>query len=498
MLAVVPLAAQRSPLETVKGLKTAEGLETTLFAAEPVVANPTNLDIDEKGRIWYLESVNYRRKLKKLPDLRKAGDRIVILEDTNGDGKADRKKTFYESPELRTPLGIAILGNRVVISQSPNLIVLTRDAQDRVTGSEVLLAGWGGVEHDHGLHAVTVGPDGRYYFAVGDLGFDVTDRSGRRLVNSRQGPYYAGTTLRMNPDGTGLTVVGHNFRNPYEPAVDSFGGIWQSDNDDDGNAWTRFNFVLPGGNYGYWGPGGRNWREDRGTHFHQENPGVVPNVARLGAGSPCGLVVYEGRLLPEKYRGQPIHAEAGKKQINTYFIEAREAGYRLRAESTVAAADPWFRPTDVAVAPDGAVYFADWYDPVVGGHNIGDPHRGRIYRLAPAGYQPRPVKLDLESGLLAALASPNQATRYLAWEKLKGMGEAAVPLLRRAWEQKDDPVLRQELRRPQFRWRPEACKCSGIVQTRSWWRFASPDSGALETVPGADSVNRWRLGRMET
>lgn len=444
LLGVLPLAAQMSAPQTVKGMKTADGLETTLFAAEPLVANPTNLDIDEKGRIWYLESVNYRRKLKKLPDVRKTGDRIVILEDTNGDGKADRKKIFYESPDLRTPLGIAILGNRVVISQSPDLLVLTRDDQDRVVNKEVLLTGWGGVEHDHGLHAVTFGPDGRYYFAAGDLGFDVTDKSGHRFVSSKQGPYYAGVALRVNPDGTGLTVVGHNFRNPYELALDSFGGIWQSDNDDDGNAWTRFNFVLPGGNYGYWGPGGRSWREDRGTHFHQENPGVVPNVARLGAGSPCGLTVYEGRLLPGKYRGQPIHAEAGKKTINTYFIEAQGAGYRLTAESTVTGTDPWFRPTDVAVAPDGAVYFADWYDPVVGGHNIGDTARGRIYRLAPVGHKPEAVKLDLESpdGLLTALASPNQATRYLAWTKLKAMGEQAAPLLRRAWEQKDDPILR--------------------------------------------------------
>lgn len=444
MLGVLPLAGQMSAPQTVKGMKTADGLETTLFAAEPLVANPTNLDIDERGRIWYLESVNYRRKLKKLPDLRKTGDRIVILEDTNGDGKADRKKIFYESPDLRTPLGIAVLGNRVVISQSPDLIVLTRDDQDRVVHKEVLLTGWGGVEHDHGLHAVTFGPDGRYYFAAGDLGFDVTDKSGQRLVSSKQGPYYAGVALRVNPDGTGLTVVGHNFRNPYELALDSFGGIWQSDNDDDGNAWTRFNFVLPGGNYGYWGPGGRSWREDRGTHFHQENPGVVPNVARLGAGSPCGLTLYEGKLLPEKYRGQPIHAEAGKKTINTYFVEAQGAGYRLTAESTVAGNDPWFRPTDVAVAPDGAVYFADWYDPVVGGHNIGDTARGRIYRLAPVGYKPQAVKLDLESpdGLLAALASPNQATRHLAWTKLKEMGDEAAPLLRRAWEQKDDPILR--------------------------------------------------------
>ena len=103
--------------------------------------------------------------------------------------------------------------------------------------------------------------------------------------------------------------------------------MWQSDNDDDGNAWTRFNYVLPFGNFGYWGPGGKGWREDRGAHFHQENPGVVPNVARLGAGSPTGLFIYEGNLLPPQYRGQPIHTEAGKRVVNSYTIESAGAKY---------------------------------------------------------------------------------------------------------------------------------------------------------------------------
>ena len=81
-------------------------------------------------------------------------------------------------------------------------------------------------------------------------------------------------------------MLGQNFRNPYELALDSFGNIWQTDNDDDGNAWVRVNYVMQGGNFGYWGPGGRKWQEDKGSHFHSENPGVVPNIQRTGAGSP--------------------------------------------------------------------------------------------------------------------------------------------------------------------------------------------------------------------
>ncbi len=438
-----PAFCQTSAPLTVKGLKAVDGLEVTLWAAEPNVVNPTNIDIDERGRIWYLEAVNYRRQLKSQPDLRREGDRIVILEDTNGDGVADSKKIFHQDPALRSPLGIAVLGNKVFVSQSPDLVVYTKDDNDKVISREVLLTGWSGVDHDHGLHAVSFGHDGRYYFNSGDQGFDVTDKAGKRFTSSRKGQYYAGTALRMNGDGTGFTVLGHNFRNPYELAMDSFGSIWQSDNDDDGNAWTRFNYVMEGGNYGYWGPGGRSWREDRGTHFHQELPGVVPNIARLGAGSPCGLLIYEGKLLPAKYRHMPIHAEAGKREIRTYMLEPNGAGYSLTPETTVGSADAWFRPSDVAVGPDGAVYIADWYDPAVGGHNMGDSARGRIYRLAPKGYKATRVAVNLNTpeGLMHALANPAQSVRYLAYTRLREAGNDALPLLEKAWRG-DDPVVR--------------------------------------------------------
>jgi len=460
------LAAQQPAPRTVKGLATASGLEVTLWASEPALTNPTNIAIDERGRVWVLEAVNYRRLLRGQPDIRPTGDRIVILEDTDGDGRADATKVFDHSPELRSPLGIAVLGDKVIVSQAPDIIVYTKDAADRIVKKDVLLTGFKGVDHDHGVHAIVFGPDGRYYFNTGNAGFDVTDRSGKRFQSANAegdngpreygpGRYFEGAAMVMNPDGTGLRVIAHNFRNPYELAIDSFGDIWQTDNDDDGNAWTRANYVMEGGNYGFRGPHGRSWREDFSSHFHNELPGVVPNIIRLGPGSPCGLILYEGTLLPERYRGHLLHAEAGRRLIAAYPLAPDGAGFSTRIDDVVyGGPDTWFRPSDVAVAPDGAVFIADWYDPAVGGHNMGDAagDRGRIYRLSPAsakasarqaGNKPRvpAVDLDSEQGLIDALRSPAQAVFYLAHAKLRDQGRAAAPALLTMLK-RNDPVLR--------------------------------------------------------
>src|SRR5437016_8162081 len=157
--------------ESVKKFTVADGLEASLFASEPMVHNPTDMDIDERGRVWITEGVNYRSSFQKWGVLQPAGDRIVILDDTNGDGIADKETVFYQDPSINAALGICVLGNKVIVSSSPNVFVLSDvDGDGKADKRELLFTGIGGKDHDHGVHAFVFGPDGKLYFNMGNEG----------------------------------------------------------------------------------------------------------------------------------------------------------------------------------------------------------------------------------------------------------------------------------------------------------------------------------------
>jgi putative membrane-bound dehydrogenase-like protein len=314
----------RSPDNAVAGLKVADGVEATLAASEPVLKSLTNLDIDHRGRVWVCEVVNYRRHNGERPE----GDRILILEDTNQDGIMDQSKVFYQGRDIDSAIGLCVLGNRVLVSASPYVIELTDENGDDIPDSKrAILTKTGDPQHDHSVHSFVFGPDGKLYFNYGNTGHRLCDANGNpirdrwgREINDSGKPYRQGMVFRCNEDLSDMEVLGHNFRNNYEVSIDSFGALWQSDNDDDGNRATRINFVMEFGNYGYvdemtgagWQAERTNWeKEIPQRHWHLNDPGVVPNMLITGAGSPTGITVYEGNLLPEKLRNQVIHCDAG-------------------------------------------------------------------------------------------------------------------------------------------------------------------------------------------
>jgi putative membrane-bound dehydrogenase-like protein len=443
-----------------------------------MLVNPCDMDIDSRGRVWITEGANYRKWSN--PPLRPEGDRIVILEDTNGDGVADNSKTFYQDPSINSALGICVLGNKVIVSCSPNVFVLTdSDGDDKADKRELLFTGLKGVQHDHGVHAFVFGPDGKLYFNMGNDGRQierpasrecplngplpkvesrpVVDERGNQVAANGK-PYRQGMAFRCNLDGSEFEVLGHNFRNNYEVCVDSFGTLWQSDNDDDGNRGVRINYVMEFGNFGYqdeitgagWSeawkkansnaklPDDQKWR----YHWHQDDPGVVPNLLNTGAGSPCGILVYEGDLLPKIFQGQIIHADAGPRVVRAYPVKPDGAGYKAEMVNILSGGDSWYRPSDVCVAPDGSLFIADWNDPGVGGHNMGDNKpdslRGRVYRVAPKGQKYSVPKIE-------PLRSPNLATRYEAWLEVDKRGPAAETDLKKMWSDSNPRIRARAL-----------------------------------------------------
>jgi len=445
---------KRSAEYATAGLETRETLRTTLFAAEDMLVNPTNMDIDAEGRVWVTEGYNYRPGLNPENPTRPEGDRIVILEDTDGDSRADNSKVFYQGNEINAALGIMVLDERVIVSRSPHVFVFyDDDGDDKADRKEVMFSGIQGEQHDHAVHAFVFGPDGKLYFNFGNEGKVLKDADGNIVkdvfgneITDEGNPYRQGMIFRSDRDGSNVEVLAHNFRNNYEVAVDSYGTLWQSDNDDDGNKAVRINYVMEYGNYGYTDEiTGAGWRTRRTgmagdippRHWHQHDPGSIPNLLQTGAGSPTGILVYEGDLLPEVFHNQMIHADAGPNIIRSYPVEKDGAGYTARMENILEGdKDQWFRPSDVTVAPDGSIFVADWYDPGVGGHQMGDQQKGRIYRIAPEGisYSVPEFNLSSPEGAVEALKSPNMNLRARAWLKLHAWETEAEQALTELWK----------------------------------------------------------------
>ena len=464
-----------------------EGLEVTVWAQSPMVFNPTNLDIDAQGRVWVTEGVNYRVYNvggKRRPE----GDRVVVLSDTKGLGRADTSTTFVQDAGWTAPLGIAVFDNVVIVSHAPTLYKFTDVNRDgkfdpAVDKKEVLLTGFGGQDHDHSLHAIVAGPDGKLYLNSGNCGGSFTDKTGKTFrissgyVDQRGGawPYDPKTTAgaksddgfvwtsgfsaRMNEDASDVEVIGNGYRNSFEHFPSSFGDLFQGDNDDSSSC--RTSFVLEYGTAGYTTSKGAGYNSVRRpgqplprAHWRQDDPDTFDTGDVYGSGSPTGITVYENGALDASWNGTLLNCEPSRNTILAYKLQAQKGGFALnettrkdfitsnpsrefegtdfhRIKNTGTKNDAiLFRPSDVAVGPDGAIYVADWYDSRVGGHQTLDGTcTGAIYRIAPKGFKSVIPKIDLSTpeGAAQVLRNPAVNVRHLGFNALKAFGAKALP-----------------------------------------------------------------------
>jgi putative membrane-bound dehydrogenase-like protein len=494
LMAAVSLSAAPQPYAPSEGgsvplnlFQVPEGLEVTVWARSPMLANPTNLDIDAQGRVWVTEGVNYR-VYNKGGKRRPEGDRVVVLSDSKGTGKADTAHTFIQDAGWTSPLGIAVFDNVVIVSHAPDLIKFTDVNRDgkfdpAVDKREVLLGGFGGQDHDHSLHAIVAGPDGKLYLNAGNCGGSFTDKSGKAYrvgsgyVDQRGGawPYdpkatagaksddgfvwSSGFSARMNADTSGVEIIGNGYRNSYEHFPSSFGDLFQGDNDDSSSC--RTSYILEYGTAGYTTPKATSYNSVRRpgqptarAHWRQDDPDTMDVGDVYGSGSPTGVAIYENGALGAAFNGTLLNCEPSRNTIFGYKLQPQKGAFALNeaTRKDFITSNPtrefegtdfhriktpgksgehiWFRPSDVAVGPDGAVYVADWFDTRVGGHQtLDDTCTGAIYRIAPKGFKSVIPKLDLSSaaGAVDALRSPAVNVRHLGFNAAKGFGVKALP-----------------------------------------------------------------------
>ncbi|RXK54873.1 c-type cytochrome [Oleiharenicola lentus] len=458
-------------------MKLPAGLTAHLWAAEPILANPVAFALDEQGRVFVSETYRYgsstldirgymwmleddlanrdqkdwlasiERNFGKagLAELSKESERVRLIEDTDGDGTADKSSVYAE--DFRGPLdgvasGVLPYRGEVWFTNIPSLWKLT--GKDKAEKREEVLRGFG-VRFNytgHDLHGLTLGPDGRIYFSIGDRGTAVTNKEGAYVHVPD-----TGAVFRCWPDGSGFEVFATGLRNPQSLAFNEYGDLFTGDNDSDQGDEERLVHVVEGGDSGWrvgyqFNPRGNAgpWNSEKLWHpRHAGQPAyLLPPLVNIEDG-PSGIAYHPGTGLTPDYAGQlfitHFKGAISNSGIFTYKMKPSGASYAVEA------AAPFLLgalPTDVRFGPDGKLYYSDWAE--------GWPKskRGRIYSIFDPKLADSPelkaVKMLIASNftkktneeLATLLAHPDWRVRLEAQYSLAERGTAALALFNQA------------------------------------------------------------------
>lgn len=415
------------------GFQIPEGFKVELFAAEPRIANPVAFCFDPTGRVFVAEtfrqgkgvednrghnywlnddlaaqSVEDRRAyiLKHHPeakdDYTKYDDRIRLIEDRDGDHKADHDSVFadhFNDVVEGTGAGVIWLDGDLFYTNIPNLWKLRDTDNDGVADVRKALHTGYGVRfafRGHDMHGLAIGNDGKIYYSIGDRGYNIRSNGGVLKDPA------SGAVFRCNPDGSELEVFYTGLRNPQELAFDDYGNLFTGDNNSDSGDQARWVYLVEGGNSGWnmayqylsdRGP----WNREKLWHpFHEGQAAYLNPPIRNFADGPSGLAYYPGVGLGEKYRGTfflcDFRGGPANSGVRSFKMKPNGATYEM-----VDDAQPIWRvlATDVDFGPDGAIYVSDWVD---GWNGL---NKGRLYRFFDPQEIDQPVVKEMQQ-LLAA------------------------------------------------------------------------------------------------
>lgn len=411
----------RTPAEERQGFRLPPGFEIQLVASEPQIAKPMNMAFDNRGRLWVTDTVEY--PFPAPPD-RKGRDCVKILEDTDGDGKADKVTTFADG--LNIPIGLIPVPKGVIVFSIPNIyLLLDTDGDDRCDKREVLLGVYG-YKDTHGMtSAFTWGHDGWLYACHGYANEStLTARDGSKITMQ------SGNTYRFKPDGSHVERYTYGQVNPFGLAFDPLGNLFSAD------CHTKpLMMLLRGGNYQSFGK-------------PHDGLGFAPEICAHSHDSTAisGVVYYAADQFPKAYRDTVFIGNVVTNRIN-HDRMARN-GSTLTAvlqPDFLTSEDPWFRPVDLKLGPDGAMYVADFYNRIIGHYEVPlthpgrDRERGRIWRIVYRGNDAKPAVSPYRSGrtptvaeLTKELGHPNLTVRTLAANQLVERGPEVAPQVQKA------------------------------------------------------------------
>ncbi len=397
----------------------APGYKIELFASEedfPELANPSQISFDSKGRLWVAVMPTYPHYRPGDP---KPNDKIIILEDTDGDYKADKSTVFADN--LHIPAGFEFATEGVYISQGTNLKLYTdTDGDDHADKVEIILSGFDDHDTHHVISAFCADPSGAIYMGEGVfLHTNVETPYG--TVRATNGGFYRYSPQRKKLERTAQLPI----PNPWGIAFDQWGQNFFAHTSGPNVEW-----MMPGtikSKYGLSNPGSKDLIEEK----HRVRP-------------TSGLEFVHSRHFPEEVQGDMmINNTIGFLGTKMHQVIDDGTGYKTKHRlDLVTSDDPNFRPVDMEFAPDGSLYLVDWHNVLVGHmqHNARDPLRdhvhGRIYRITyPSRPLVKPAKVDGASitELLDNLKLPEYRTRYRSRRELRARDKEEVMTALNKW-----------------------------------------------------------------